>query len=244
MCFTFQIYGDFSGYSDIAIGISKTFGIRLKRNFNVPYFARSIGEFWRRWHISLTTWFKDYLYIPLGGSRKGLPRTVRNTFVVFLVSGLWHGANWTFVAWGLVHAIAFLPSLLLGRNRRFAHTGIAEGRMLPSLGEAVGMATTFAVVVLGWAFFRAETIGEAWSWLREIVVGFDFSAAPLLRKGAPHAILWAGVMMLAEWFNRDRDYGFAIYPRHGWLRYAVYLAFVLTIFCNLSPRQTFIYFQF
>ena len=244
VCFTFQIYGDFSGYSDIAIGISKTFGIRLKRNFNVPYFARNIGEFWRRWHISLTTWFKDYLYIPLGGSRNGLPRTVRNTFVVFLVSGLWHGANWTFVAWGLVHAIAFLPSLLLGRNRRFAHAGIAEGRIFPSLGEAVGMATTFVVIVFGWAFFRAETIQQAWFWLREIVVGFDFSVAPLLTLGAPHAILWAGVMMLAEWFNRDRDYGFAIYPRHGWLRYAVYLAFVLVIFLNLSPRQTFIYFQF
>lgn len=128
--FAFQIYGDFSGYSDIAIGTSKLFGIRLKRNFNVPYFSRDIAEFWRRWHISLTTWFRDYLYIPLGGSRCSKPKIIRNTFIIFLVSGLWYGANWTFVAWGAYHALLFLPLILSGSNRKYRDTA-AEGRLLP-----------------------------------------------------------------------------------------------------------------
>ena len=132
--FTIQIYGDFSGYSDIAIGCAKLFGISLRRNFNVPYFSRDIAEFWRRWHISLTTWFRDYIYIPLGGSRVSKGRIVLNTFVIFLVSGLWHGANWTFVAWGAYHALLFLPLILLGKNRRHTDTVAAE-RALPSLRE-------------------------------------------------------------------------------------------------------------
>ena len=130
--FTIQIYGDFSGYSDIAIGCAKTFGITLRRNFNVPYFSRDIAEFWRRWHISLTTWFRDYIYIPLGGSRVPKGRVVLNTFIIFLVSGLWHGANWTFVAWGAFHALLFLPLILLGKNRRYTDV-VAAGRKLPSL---------------------------------------------------------------------------------------------------------------
>lgn len=243
-CFTFQIYGDFSGYSDIAIGCSKLFGIRLKRNFATPYFSRNIGEFWRRWHISLTTWFKDYLYIPLGGSREGLSKTVRNTFIIFLVSGLWHGANWTFVVWGLVHATAFLPLLLAKRNRRFAGSIVAEGRMFPDVRELVQMATTFLVVMFGWAFFRADSISQACGWLATAVAGFDWRISPLVHKGAPTAVVWAAVMLVCEWFNRDRPYGFAIYPKNTCLRYAVYFTIIILIFLNTSPRQTFIYFQF
>ena len=243
-CFTFQIYGDFSGYSDIAIGVSKLFGIRLRRNFAMPYFSRNIGEFWRRWHISLTTWFKDYLYIPLGGSREGLARTIRNTFVIFVVSGLWHGANWTFIVWGLVHAVAFVPILLIGNNRKYVGTVVAENSVLPTLREAFGMAVTFIVVMLGWAFFRADTVTQACHWLYNIICGFDFSIAPLLRKGAPHALLWTVVMLICEWFNRRHEYGFAIYPSNAWLRYLVYFAMLFTTLLNISQRQTFIYFQF
>ncbi len=125
--FTFQIYGDFSGYSDIAIGCARLFGINLMRNFNFPYFSRDIAEFWRRWHISLTTWFRDYIYIPLGGSRTTKAKVIRNTFIIFLVSGFWHGANWTFIAWGAYHALLFLPLILLGKNRKYTNVVASEG---------------------------------------------------------------------------------------------------------------------
>ena len=152
--FTFQIYGDFSGYSDIAIGTAKLFGIKLMRNFNVPYFSRDIAEFWRRWHISLTTWFRDYVYIPLGGSRVSKAKVIRNTFIIFLLSGFWHGANWTFIAWGAYHAFLFLPLILTGKNRKYTNQ-VAEGRVLPSLREVGQMLVTFFLAVFGWIIFRS-----------------------------------------------------------------------------------------
>lgn len=174
--FTFQIYGDFSGYSDIAIGTAKLFGIKLMRNFNNPYFSRDIAEFWRRWHISLTTWFRDYVYIPLGGSRPEIPAyiqkperykkliIVRNTFVIFLLSGFWHGANWTFIAWGAYHALLFLPLILLGKNRKYTNQ-VAEGRLLPTWREAVQMLVTFGLVVFGWIIFRATGMPSLFHYL-------------------------------------------------------------------------------
>ncbi len=158
--FAFQIYGDFSGYSDIAIGTARLFGFNLMRNFAFPYFSRDIAEFWRRWHISLTTWFRDYLYIPLGGSRGTKWQVVRNTFIIFLVSGFWHGANWTFIAWGAFHAILFLPLILLNQNRKYTNT-VAESRLLPNIKEIFQMGLTFLLVVLGWVFFRAENLHDA-----------------------------------------------------------------------------------
>ena len=165
--FTFQIYGDFSGYSDIAIGTSRLFGFDLKQNFATPYFSRDIAEFWRRWHISLSTWFRDYLYIPLGGSRGGTWMKVRNTFAIFLVSGFWHGANWTFIIWGALNAIYFLPLLLTNNNRK--NLGIvAEGKLLPSFRELFAMLTTFILTVFAWIFFRAEDLNHAFSYIGEI----------------------------------------------------------------------------
>lgn len=162
--FTFQIYGDFSGYSDIAIGTARLFGINLMRNFNFPYFSRDIAEFWRSWHISLTTWFRDYIYIPLGGSRCTRWKVMRNTMIIFLVSGFWHGADWTFIVWGTYHALLFFPLMLLGMNRKY--TGIvAEGRLLPSVKEAGQMVLTFFFAVIGWIIFRAEDIRQAWDYL-------------------------------------------------------------------------------
>lgn len=158
--FSFQIYGDFSGYSDIAIGIAKLFGISLRRNFNYPYFSRDIAEFWRRWHISLTTWFRDYIYIPLGGSRCSKWKSFRNTMIIFLVSGLWHGANWTFICWGTFHALLFLPLLLMKKNRKYRDT-VAENRILPSFKEIGQITITFLLVMIGWIIFRAENIKEA-----------------------------------------------------------------------------------
>ena len=158
--FAIQIYGDFSGYSDIAIGTSKLFGIRLMQNFRFPYFSRDIAEFWRRWHISLTTWFRDYIYIPMGGSRVSKAKVVRNTFVIYLVSGFWHGANWTFIAWGAFNAILFMPLILGGHNRKYTNA-VAEGRLLPSPKELLQILLTFTLVTTGWIFFRAETISGA-----------------------------------------------------------------------------------
>ena len=155
-----QIYYDFSGYSDIAIGCARLFGIDLMQNFKYPYFSRDIAEFWRRWHISLTTWFRDYIYIPLGGSRAGKWKSFRNTLVLFLVSGFWHGANWTFVAWGAYHALLFLPLLLLGQNRRYRDS-VAENSYLPSVKELTQMGATYLLVLLGWYLFRSEDISQA-----------------------------------------------------------------------------------
>ena len=165
--FTFQIYGDFSGYSDIAIGTSRLFGFDLKRNFAFPYFSRDIAEFWRRWHISLSTWFRDYLYIPLGGSRGGKWMNIRNIFIIFIVSGFWHGANWTFIVWGGLNALYFLPLLIFNKNRQHLDI-VAKGKNLPTFKEFFQILITFGLTVFAWIFFRAENIGHAFSYISEI----------------------------------------------------------------------------
>ena len=241
--FSIQIYGDFSGYSDIAIGCSRLFGIRLMRNFAFPYFARDIAEFWRRWHISLTTWFRDYLYIPLGGSRCSKAKMVRNTFAIFLVSGLWHGANWTFVAWGAFHAVLFLPLLLGGRNRKYL-TGIAEDRWYPTLPEVGMMLKTFLLAMAGWLVFRATSIADAGRWLCDV---FNFASYGL-DDAFPHAgrvvFPMIGLMFACEWLNRREQFGFARYPRWTALRWLLYFVLTLLIFMYAPGSQTFIYFQF
>lgn len=169
--FAFQIYGDFSGYSDIARGTSKLFGMELLVNFRFPYLSRSIPEFWRRWHISLSSWFRDYLYIPLGGSRVSFARSVRNVFVIFLVSGFWHGANWTFLAWGAIHALMFIPSFMAGSNRSFLGDAFATGRWYPSWREGLRIAGTFLLVCIAWVFFRAPDISTAAQYLYRMATG-------------------------------------------------------------------------
>ena len=163
--FSFQIYCDFSGYSDIAIGISKLFGIELMSNFKFPYFSRDIGEFWRRWHISLSSWFKDYIYIPLGGSMKGQIISIRNIFIIFLVSGFWHGSNWTFILWGLIHSTLYLPLFFRGKNRRYTADVVAKNKYLPSILEFFQMFTTFLLATFAWVFFRSETVIDAFQYL-------------------------------------------------------------------------------
>lgn len=243
--FAFQIYGDFSGYSDIAIGTARLFGFSLMQNFRVPYFSRDIGEFWRRWHISLNTWFRDYVYIPLGGSRVGKHKVVRNTFVIFLLSGLWHGANWTFIAWGGYHALLFVPLIATGRNRR--HTdNVAQGRGFPTFAEMRGMAVTFCLVVVGWIFFRAETISDAWHYLARIFSGSFFSKP--VGYGREHdlwvTLAWVVIMLAVEWVQRAREHGLAIGGvRPGWLRWVIYYAIIVSLFFGKGV-ETFIYFQF
>ena len=240
--FTFQIYGDFSGYSDIAIGTAKLFGIRLMRNFNVPYFSRDIAEFWRRWHISLTTWFRDYVYIPLGGSRVSKAKVIRNTFVIFLVSGFWHGANWTFIVWGAYHALLFLPLILTGKNRKYTNQ-IAEGRYLPTLKETGQMLLTFILTVFGWIVFRSESIGQAW----EVILGIMNSSlftAPMVVVGLKKIVFVIGVLLLVEWLNRSKEHGLAIGNLPLWLRIASCYVLVLGILELGGNSQSFIYFQF
>lgn len=240
--FTFQIYGDFSGYSDIAIGTAKLFGIRLMRNFNVPYFSRDIAEFWRRWHISLTTWFRDYVYIPLGGSRVSKAKVIRNTFVIFLVSGFWHGANWTFIVWGAYHALLFLPLILTGKNRKYTNQ-IAEGRYLPTLKETGQMLLTFILTVFGWIVFRSESIGQAW----EVILGIMNSSlftAPMVVVGLKKIVFVIGVLLLVEWLNRSKEHGLAIGNLPLWLRIASCYVLVLVILELGGNSQSFIYFQF
>ena len=193
--FTFQIYGDFSGYSDIAIGTARLFGIRLSDNFRLPYLSRSVKEFWRRWHISLMTWFRDYLYIPLGGSRVSRLVTIRNIIIVFALSGLWHGANWTFVCWGLYNALLLAVPVMLGRRSK-------RDLELPSLRDLPRILLTFILVAIGWVMFRSATITEATGYLLRmftLLLSGQFGTLTFVIM----AILWCMLLLLFEWIQRD-----------------------------------------
>ncbi len=244
--FTFQIYGDFSGYSDIAIGTSRLFGFNLMRNFAFPYFSRDIAEFWRRWHISLSTWFRDYLYIPLGGSRNGKAAGIRNTFIIFAISGFWHGANWTFIVWGLLNALYFLPLLLLNRNRQNLDT-IAAGKLWPSLREFGNMALTFGLTVFAWIFFRAANLTQAGQIISEIFSASFFTAPALLSDGKVLiTIILVIAFVIMEWLGREEEYAMARIG-FGWPRYrrwAMYYAVILVSLYFAGEPQQFIYFQF
>ena len=240
--FAFQIYGDFSGYSDIAIGTSRLFGFNLKQNFAFPYFSRDIAEFWRRWHISLSTWFRDYLYIPLGGSRGSKVLQIRNVFIIFMVSGFWHGANWTFIAWGLLNAIYFLPIFLMNKNR--VHTNVvAEHSMLPSFKELILMLITFTFTVLAWVFFRAENITHAFDYL-SLMANSSMFSIPEVRPSYLAALLV--IFLVIEWLGRRQQYAIEVLwlnlPKA--LRWLLYLGLVLLIFLYGGKEQEFIYFQF
>ena len=236
--FAFQIYGDFSGYSDIAIGTSKLFGIKLMRNFNNTYFSRGVAEFWRRWGISRSTWFRDYVYIPLGGSRVPKAKVVRNTFVIFLLSGFWHGANWTFLAWGAFHALLFLPLILSGRNRKYT-SGIAEGRALPTWSEAGRMLLTFALVTIGWILFRADSIGQAWQYLTLLP-----GRGVLYTEGLAACFVYVLIMLVMEWVHRAGNHGLDLRIHSAAIRYLLYYSLIVIMFFAYSNSETFIYFQF
>lgn len=243
--FAVQIYADFSGYSDIALGTARLFGIDLLRNFANPYFSRDIAEFWRRWHISLSSWFRDYVYIPLGGSRNGRGRAIRNTFIIFLVSGFWHGANWTFLAWGALHAVFFLPLLLTRRNRMHLSV-VASGRMLPSLPDGLRMTGTFLLVLLAWVFFRAQTIGDAIAYLRGTFQPSLF-ALPWMPPMALISLVLTAFLFGIEWLGRERPYALAGFgarwpPLVRWGFY-VFLLALIGMFM-VTEEQPFLYFQF
>ncbi len=241
--FAFQIYGDFSGYSSIAIGTSRLFGFNLMRNFNYPYFSRDIAEFWRRWHISLSTWFRDYLYIPLGGSRGSKGKQIRNVFIIFLVSGFWHGANWTYVIWGGLNALFFLPLLLAKKNRNYIDT-VAKGKLLPSLKEFFQIIMTFTLTTFAWIFFRAETVSEACKYIlnifdRSSLMKFDYLGG--IERYSIEIVFLIPIFCLLEWFNRDNET-----PFNGRFKYVneIFVLILFLVFGQFSNHSNFIYFQF
>lgn len=239
--FAFQIYGDFSGYSDIAIGISRFFGFNLKQNFAFPYFSRDIAEFWRRWHISLSTWFRDYIYIPLGGSRGSLNKKIRNVFIIFLVSGFWHGANWTFIIWGGLNALYFLPLMLANKNR--VNTDIvAENKLLPNLKEMVQMLVTFFITLVAWVFFRANSVSHAINYLQDMFTGALFSKPVIM----PYTVLFLVLVFIGiEWLGRHGQYAMErIDNINKPLRWSIYIALIMLMFLFTGEEQAFIYFQF
>lgn len=242
--FSFQIYGDFSGYSDIAIGTSRLFGFDLMRNFNFPYFSRDIAEFWRRWHISLSTWFRDYLYIPLGGSRGGMSMKIRNTFIIFIVSGFWHGANWTFIVWGALNAIYFLPLLITNNNRNNLGT-IAEGKLIPSLKDFLRMLLTFSLTVFAWIFFRANNIGHAFNYIRGIFSKSLFEKPDILSE---NILIFCPILLMfiiVEWLQREKQHALEIsHINFRLLRWSIYLTLILITLVFQGNQQGFIYFQF
>jgi len=241
--FTFQIYGDFSGYSDIAIGTSRLFGFNLKQNFAFPYFSRDIAEFWRSWHISLSTWFKDYLYIPLGGSRGGTWNKIRNVFIIFLVSGFWHGANWTFIIWGALNALYFLPIFLTNNNRNNLDI-VAHNKYLPCIKEFLLICLTFGLTVFAWIFFRAENIGHAISYIKAIFSPSLFEHSEIFPSGLLLLILF---FLFIEWINRNKQYGLEKFSKQKFKFLDVlllYIVFWSIIIWNSSKKVEFIYFQF
>jgi len=241
--FTFQIYGDFSGYSDIAIGTSRLFGFNLKQNFAFPYFSRNIAEFWRRWHISLSSWFRDYLYIPLGGSRGGTWMKIRNTFIIFLVSGFWHGANWTFVIWGFLNALYFLPLLLTKRNRTYLDV-VAQDTVLPNLKSFFSMIITFGLTVFAWIFFRAESVIHACTYLKGIFTRSLFSIPEIRPTNLLVLIIF---FIIIEWVGRRQKFALEILliKQSKVLKWGFYMLIITLVFVFSSEKQQeFIYFQF
>ncbi len=236
--FAIQIYGDFSGYSDIAIGVSKLFGFELMSNFRFPYFSRNIAEFWHRWHISLSTWFRDYLYFPLGGSRVARPKAIRNVFIIFLVSGFWHGANWTFLIWGAIHALLYLPSFFLKTNAKFKGTVVAQDKRWPTAAETLRMITTFSLVTLAWIFFRSANVNHAWGYLKGIFTQWEVGLS------MTNGLVYVALLLVFEWKLRPNERTI-VFSGKRWVRYAVYVALGAVIYQKLfTSDMQFIYFQF
>lgn len=244
--FTFQIYCDFSGYSDIAIGCARLFGIKLMRNFNFPYYSRDISEFWRRWHISLMTWFRDYIYIPLGGNRCVKRKIIRNTMIVFFVSGLWHGANWTFVLWGIYHACLISLFMLIGWNNNTKGI-VTDNKILPSIKESIQMISVFFLVVIGWIIFRSESVGQAFGYLTAMFSNCFFDSF-LIPQNSYLCVAYCMALLIIEWLQRDKQHALQFSSNRLFsfrlVRWSVYYLIIYVIARYNGYSQNFIYFQF
>ncbi|MBU3677431.1 MAG: MBOAT family protein, partial [Chitinophagaceae bacterium] len=256
--FSIQIYGDFSGYSDMALGIAKLFGFELLSNFRFPYLSRNVAEFWRRWHISLSSWFRDYVYIPLGGSRRGKWLAVRNTLIVFLVSGFWHGASWNFLIWGGLHGLAFLPLLLLNWSKQYGNSVVAQYRSLPSFTEVAQVGFTFLFITCTWVFFRVPEFSKAILFFKHLIYDaafhpMQFLHRPTAKQVSDNSLLWIPLCMvlsiLGDWYLRHNERELRVPQKNG-VRYALYFLLFsvclikLIITAVLETPTNFIYFQF
>ncbi|WP_010179986.1 MBOAT family O-acyltransferase [Aquimarina agarilytica] len=244
--FSFQIYGDFSGYSDMAIGTAKLFGIELISNFKFPYLSRNISEFWQRWHISLSNWFKEYVYFPLGGSQYGLTKSIRNISIVFLISGFWHGANWTFIVWGSIHALLYIPIFYTKNNRKYSNTIVAQTTLLPSAKETINIITTFSLVSLSWVFFRAQSITEAFGYLKQVFTNFSFEIYqhPSGYRMIDYYLILILFIIYEFRIRKNERAPFNFSPKA--LRFILYtlIIFCLVLFFDDQTDRSFIYFQF
>lgn len=244
LAFSFQIYCDFSGYTDIALGTAKLFGFELLSNFKFPYFSRDLAEFWRRWHISLSSWFRDYLYIPLGGSKNGKLQTIRNIFIIFIVSGFWHGASWNFIVWGGLHACGFLPILLLNKNRIYVHETVAYNRNYPNLKEILQISSTFIFVSFAWIFFRASTLNEAIHYVYSTLTNFDIPIGDIISEIKEfNEVIIIIPFVIIDWMLRNNE-RILLTPRNMIIRWFVYIIMGVLVFINMSDKVNFIYFQF
>jgi D-alanyl-lipoteichoic acid acyltransferase DltB (MBOAT superfamily) len=243
--FALQIYCDFSGYSDIAIGVAKWYGFDLMTNFRFPYFSRSIAEFWRRWHISLSTWFRDYVYIPLGGSKVSKNMAIRNVFIIFLISGFWHGANWTFIVWGAIHALLFVPSFIMNKHKESFSTLDFPRITSANLADIFRIVYIFLVVTLAWVFFRAESISHAFNYLGNMF-SFKLSGKEFLNPYDNQPLGFEYYMIVLFIFME-----FIIASGIGkrinkFVRWGAYIAAMILILISihLDSSTAFIYFQF
>ncbi len=244
IAFSFQIYCDFSGYSDVALGSAKLFGFELLSNFKFPYFSRSIAEFWRRWHISLSSWFRDYLYIPLGGSKRGLKRTILNTFIIFIVSGFWHGADWKFITWGGIHAIAFIPVVLFQLNKKNEDFIVSQNRSYPSLIELLKIISTFSIVTIAWVFFRATNVETAVDLLQTLLNKLILDPNTLFQvPEGKKALLFILPLIMIDWYLRHNERQLKV-PKNIYLRYVLYFILFYLIITQIKGESSFIYFQF
>jgi len=249
--FALQIYGDFSGYSDIALGTARLLGFDLIRNFAFPYFSRDIAEFWRRWHISLSSWFRDYLYLPLGGSKGSIAIKIRNIFIIFLVSGFWHGANWTFVVWGALNAIYYLPLLLFKTTRNNTDV-VAEGKNTPTLKEVGAIFLTFSLTTLAWIFFRSDNLSHAFTYIYDLVSGlfsltyYQYALSFMIEKVGYSILLLISFFIIIEWLGREQQFAIETLSSK-WkspLRWSFYYSILVVIILFGGRQHQFIYFQF
>lgn len=242
--FTFQIYGDFSGYSDIAIGVAKLFGIRLKLNFHFPYFSRNVNEFWRRWHISLNTWFVDYVYIPLGGNRNGKGKLLRNTMIIFLLSGLWHGANLTYVCWGGYHGLLLVIAILIGCNTKYKDV-VASNSILPTYKEVIHIVTVFVLVVFGWIIFRADSLTLFVGYTSRMLTQGLFTKPDIYGFNMNSIFMMIAILLSLEWILRKKEHGLDLSCcKYAFFRYSIYTFLMFLIFAYGGNAVNFIYFQF
>ena len=241
--YTIQIYGDFSGYSDMAIGSAKLLGFRFRDNFLFPYFSRNMNEFWRCWHISLNTWFVDYVYIPLGGSRNGKWHTIRNIMIVFLLSGLWHGADWSFVAWGAYHGFLLVLLIMLNRNTKYKHV-VAYDRWYPSFKELGQMLLVFVLATFGWMMFRADNMTQFVDYTRHMCSA-DMLTIPMLKTRMFYMPLLVGILTMGvvEWLSRQRKEVLQV-SEYGMVNWMIYVIIVIQILVFGAFNETFIYLQF